>query len=98
MFRPPIVVILGHVDHGKTTLLDALRPGSSSVTKTEIGGITQSIGAYQTKSGGAKIADVAVLVVAADDGVMPQTIEALDHIKNANIPLVVAANKIDALG
>jgi len=119
MFRPPIVVILGHVDHGKTTLLDALRPGSSSVTKTEIGGITQSIGAYQAKlgdkiltlidtpghaafakmrSGGAKIADVAVLVVAADDGVMPQTIEALDHIKNASVPLVVAVNKIDAPG
>lgn len=119
MFRPPIVVILGHVDHGKTTLLDALRPGSSSVTKTEIGGITQSIGAYQIKfgdkiltlidtpghaafakmrSGGANIADVAVLVVAADDGVMPQTIEALDHIKNAGIPLVVAVNKIDAPG
>jgi len=119
MFRPPIVVILGHVDHGKTTLLDALRPGSSSITKTEIGGITQSIGAYQTKfgdkfltlidtpghaafakmrSGGAKIADVAVLVVAADDGVMPQTVEALDHIKNAAIPLVVAVNKIDAPG
>ncbi len=119
MFRPPIVVILGHVDHGKTTLLDALRPGSSSITKTEIGGITQSIGAYQTKfgdkiltlidtpghaafakmrSGGAKIADVAVLVVAADDGVMPQTIEALDHIKSANVPFVVAVNKVDAPG
>lgn len=119
MFRPPIVVILGHVDHGKTTLLDALRPESSSITKTEIGGITQSIGAYQTKfgeklltlidtpghaafakmrSGGSKVADVAVLVVAADDGVMPQTVEALDHIKSANVPLVVAANKIDAPG
>src|SRR3989338_4357585 len=119
MLRSPIVVILGHVDHGKTTLLDALRPGSSNVTKTEIGGITQSIGAYQAKlgdkiltlidtpghaafakmrSGGAKIADVAVLVVAADDGVMPQTIEALDHIKSAAIPLVVAVNKIDAPG
>lgn len=119
MFRPPIVVILGHVDHGKTTLLDALRPESSSITKTEIGGITQSIGAYQTKfgeklltlidtpghaafakmrSGGSKIADVAVLVVAADDGVMPQTIEALDHIKSANVPLVVAVNKTDAPG
>ena len=119
MIRPPIVVILGHVDHGKTTLLDALRPESSSITKTEIGGITQSIGAYQAKigdkiltlidtpghaafakmrSGGAKIADVAVLVVAADDGVMPQTIEALDHINNAGIPMVVAVNKIDTPG
>ena len=119
MFRPPIVVILGHVDHGKTTLLDALRPESSSITKTEVGGITQSIGAYQTKfvdklltlidtpghaafakmrSGGAKTADVAVLIIAADDGVMPQTIEALEHIKNANIPYLVAVNKIDAPG
>jgi translation initiation factor IF-2 len=123
MLRPPIVVILGHVDHGKTTLLDALRPDSSSITKTEIGGITQTIGAFSTsstinnqpstitfidtpghaafakmRSGGAKIADVAVLVIAADDGVMPQTVEALEHIKNANVPYVVAVNKIDAPG
>ena len=112
--RPPVIAIFGHVDHGKTTLLDYIR--KSRITEVEAGGITQKIGAYQCeynesiitvldtpghyafsemRSRGAKHTDIAVLVVAADDGVMPQTIEAISHIKGENLPLVVAINKID---
>lgn len=117
--RAPIVTILGHVDHGKTTLLDAIRQSKHKIVDTEAGGITQSIGAYSVEHEGNKIVfidtpghkaftamrargaqatDIAILIVAADDGIMPQTIEAINHAKAAEVPIIVAINKVDKAG
>lgn len=117
--RAPVVSIMGHVDHGKTTLLDSIRASKHKIVSTEVGGITQSIGAYtvhvdkkkvvfidtpgheaftEMRARGAKATDIAILVVAADDGIMPQTIEAISHAKAAETPIIVAVNKIDKEG
>ena len=120
--RAPVVSIMGHVDHGKTTLLDSIRASKHKIVATEVGGITQSIGAYtvyldnkqekkivfvdtpgheaftEMRARGAKATDIAILVVAADDGIMPQTIEAINHAKAAEVPIIVAVNKIDKPG
>ncbi len=114
--RAPVVSIMGHVDHGKTTLLDSIRASKHKIVTTEVGGITQSIGAYtvyqkgkkivfidtpgheaftEMRARGAKSTDIAILVVAADDGIMPQTIEAINHAKAAEVPIIVAINKMD---
>ena len=120
--RAPVVSIMGHVDHGKTTLLDSIRASKHKIVATEVGGITQSIGAYtvyldnkhekkivfvdtpgheaftEMRARGAKATDIAILVVAADDGIMPQTIEAINHAKAAEVPIIVAVNKCDKPG